>query len=444
MRRLLIALFSAVCVIAPSHAQIGAGPAAAAARAEAEQWGTPRVPALKGNVTGGSPSTTVPGFTGQGQPQTQYFQGGMGDVTTPGSARAFACEGQSDLECQAIQLLMNSRTTRPQFDIGPNDPLVGLNRGRTQNPTSITGDLFSTYETCRTVTTVNEPILENKVCEDFSKLETTTCKIGMDVVVDADHLYKCMERLMSQYNASCTYGRVIVVDKDYIYQCTQSPRKLETLSCNRTLTVTCTAGGDGCSPSGVVPGTTQGDMSISFNHAGGGTWTLIFGRLENNTWETSNPYNVKDRSMTFQLSGLDNLTEFRLAYTRYDDWIWIRVNGRTAFVGPKAMDHPDYADRLIEKETCVEMDWGLRCTSVVQYNEAGNTAAFNQRQKLWEAWPGVDVRPWLVEGLNTVDVRVMHDTRGEAGVQFSVRAKCPSTCTDTWANGCASLESRSR
>lgn len=439
MRRLLLQMIFAACAIGSANAQIGVGPAAEAARNQAKTYGAGQLPSVKGAVTGANPSSTVPGYAGPGQPQTQYFQGGMGDPVSPGSARAGACAGQTDAECQAIQLLLNSRTTRPQFDIGPNDPLVSLNRGRTQNPTSIAGDIFSSYETCRTVTTVHAPILENKVCEDYSTLETTTCRIGMDVVVDADHLYKCMERLMSQYNASCTIGRVIVVDKDYIYQCQQSPKKIETLTCKRTLSVVCQAGGDGCTPSGVVPGSTQGDMAIGFSHIGGGTWQLDFGIFANNTW-TGGGFVQEDRSMTFNIANVNDLTQFMFVYTRYDDWVWIRLNGISIYAGPKPG-----ADRAIMVNWCDPNNEFSGCTKMVQYTaDASLLAPVNQRATTHEFTANWDIRGGLRNGLNTIDMRVIRDYRGEGAARFHVRAACPSNCTDQWSNGCASLEQRSQ
>ena len=445
MKHVLLSAVLMVAVASTAFAQGGNSPAANAARQTATDMSTgastgtyPTHNQAIGNIqkSPGNIADHVPAYQGSDQPQTQYFLGGQGQTVGAGQARVGACSTQTDPNCEATNLVSGSRNTRPQFDISPNDPLITGATAISRNPTAVAGNLYSEYETCRTVTRVEPPILENQVCTEYSQLEDKTCKIGMDVVVDADHLYRCVERMLSQYNATCTVGRVIRVDPDYIYQCKQSPKKLERLTCTRALTVTCLASGDGCSPSGVVPGSTQGDMAVKFEHIGGGTWQLDFGLAQNNTW-TGGTAVVEQRTLQFNIQNVADLTKFAFRYTRYDDWIWIRINGHNIYAGPLAG-----ADRAILVDNC-EGEFG--CYKMVQYTaDPRKLGAVNQRKEFHEFHADWDIRGGLVNGLNTIQLTVIRDYRGEGMARFHVRAACPANCTDQWDNGCAALEQRAR
>ena len=82
---------------------------------------------------------------------------------------------------------------------------------------------------------------------------------------------------------------------------------------------------------------------------------------------------------------------------------------------------------------------------MVQYTadpkKVGNV---NQRKSFHEFHADWDIRGGLVNGLNTIQLTVIRDHRGEGMVRFHVRAACPANCTDQWDNGCAALEQRAR
>lgn len=201
------------------------------ARQLGSQIGTSLNPNIYQNITTGNPATVVPGYNTNPN-QSQYFQNGQGNTTPPGSARVVGCTSQDDVECQAVNLLKQGPVTRPQFTITRNDPLLGKAKGLVSNPTGQIGDIFSSYETCKTTTAVISPLFETQVCNEFSVNEGNVCRMGHEVVVDPDYVYKCLETIQSQANRTCAVGRVIRVDADYNYQC-QVSKPLEQYKCRR-------------------------------------------------------------------------------------------------------------------------------------------------------------------------------------------------------------------
>ena len=216
------------CLVAAAFAAALAQPALAQPLSKAEaaaigkQLGTSAAPSIKQGIATANPAQVVPGFSGANQSQTSYFAGGMGSTVGPGAARVVGCNGQSDLECQAVNLLAKARQTRPQFQIATNDPLISKARALSANPGAQIGDIFSTYDTCKTATITTPAIFDTQVCQEYSVNENKNCAIGQEVVVDPD----------------------------YNYQCDRSPRKIDNLTCSRILRVTTT----------VTPSCNSGDI----------------------------------------------------------------------------------------------------------------------------------------------------------------------------------------
>ena len=201
------AFMAQLTLVQPSVAQPMSKPDASAL---GKQLGTSAAPSIKQGITSGNPSQAVPGYTGANQNQTSYFQGGMGSTVGPGATKVAGCNNQNDLECQAVNLVAKARLTRPQFQIQTNDPLLSKARAIGANPSGQIGDIFSTYDTCKSATTTTPAVFDTQICQEFSVNENKACSIGQEVVVDA------------KYN----------------YQCERSPNRLDNLQCSRILRVT--------------------------------------------------------------------------------------------------------------------------------------------------------------------------------------------------------------
>lgn len=394
-------------------------------------------PGVTQGIKTGNPAALVPGYNTDPE-QKQYFQAGQGSTVGPGATRVAGCVNQGDVECQAVNLMRLGPETRPQFTITQSDPLLGKVRNITGNPTAIVGDIFSSYETCKTTSTTIPPIFETQVCNEFSFNEDKICKTGWEVVVNPDYLYSCVETIQSQSNATCTIGRVVKVDVDYQYQCQQSPKKVTNLSCEKSLIVTCTTQSDGCDTGGIVPGTTQGDMRVSFGPLSGGTYGLEFGTFADNYW--SGNAAIFDRTLQFSIANKSQVTQFTLVNAAFDDWIALRVNGHLVYVGPYGGDRLE----VVMGQQCFETEGGQSCypTKKIQYgaNQFGNP----ELNTSWNINLGIDLRPYLVDGANVIAMRTIVTDKGEGAIRINARMACPGSCTDRWDDQCAALDSKTR
>jgi hypothetical protein len=201
------AFMAQLALVQPSFAQPMSKPDASAL---GKQLGTSAAPSIKQGITSGNPSQAVPGYTGANPNQTSYFQGGMGSTVGPGATKVAGCNTQTDLECQAVNLVAKARLTRPQFQIQTNDPLISKARAIGANPSGQIGNIFSTYDTCKSATTTTPAAFDTQVCQEYSVNENKVCSIGQEVVVD------------TKYN----------------YQCDRSPNRIDNLQCSRILRVT--------------------------------------------------------------------------------------------------------------------------------------------------------------------------------------------------------------
>lgn len=438
--------------------------------------GTALNPVVKQRITTGEGQNTVPGY-GTDPDQKKYFNGGVANPTEPGANRVAGCVNKDDVECQAVNLLKDGKQTRPQFDL-KNDPLIARAKALNKNPTAITGDIFSTYESC--VKSVREiaPVFETQICNEFATNEDKTCSMGVNVVVDPDYIYKCLETIQSQANATCTVGRVINVDTKYNYQCDQSPVKIDQYTCNKTLVVTCEPVQDGCDNGGIVPGTTQGDMRVWFGPSGNGDYTLEFGTFADNYWGGWGA--IYDRTLKFNIANPSGVTRFALINASFDDWIAVRVNGTLVYVGPWGGDRLEVVNSwqtfyegpgrrcqqgsydnywscyTPQDYNAVDWKYYTTCSQTgdttwtcqrgdpnngkVQYCATcfhGPELATNWNQNIW-----VDLRPYLVSGENTIWMRTIVADVGEGAIRISARMACPQNCYDNWDNQCAWLEQK--
>jgi hypothetical protein len=233
--KLLISFVMATLLASNVAAQSNSAIARDAATQSGTTLGKALNPGLYQTITTGNPATVVPGYN-TNPSQAQYFQNGNGTTVGPGSARVQGCTSQSDVECQAVNLLQQGPKTRPQMNLA-GDPLIGRARSLNNTAPDVVGDMFSQYSSCHTTQVTVPPIFETQVCNDFSYIETKTCKMGQEVIVDPNYLYKCLQTIQAQSNATCTIGRVVQVDANYSYQCHMS-KAVETYRCRRTASVT--------------------------------------------------------------------------------------------------------------------------------------------------------------------------------------------------------------
>ena len=242
---------------------------------------------------------------------------------------------------------------------------------------------------------------------------------------DLESVEHCEEWLKTE-DKRCAIGRVVKVDKDVNYQCDVTSAQKVQRECHKKLTVTCQTQSDGCAASGVQLGSVSGDMQWVSSTAGGNT-ILTLGTVGDNYWGNG----VYDRSSSFNISKLADVSLFKIDHAWFDDWLWVQVNGISVYVGPYG------GDRLEYRNECAGLDDNGEClwySPRVYYtaSDAGNP----ELRTSWDKALDINIKPYLREGNNTLWMRTVVAGRGESAIRMVTRQYCPPVCNDSWVDGC--------
>lgn len=133
----------------------------------------------RGSVTDDAARSTVPNYT-TNPPQTSLY--GSGGLSAPAGAAVGNCaltpgQGSSyaDQACNATNFSQTNPGQRPNFTIGPNDPLLVRSKAIANDPQSIAGNIAGSYSACTTQTATSPDIYETRTCNQYRTFETLTC-----------------------------------------------------------------------------------------------------------------------------------------------------------------------------------------------------------------------------------------------------------------------------
>jgi len=118
---------------------------------------------------------------------------------------------------------------------------------------------------------------------------------------------------------------------------------------------------------------------------------IVVGREGNNYW--SGYCAEYSQTTEFYIENLEDVSELKLTRVIFDDWIKITINGHTVYVGPKGGDRLDVIDNS------------------VYYTETNSGSC--ELGRSWNYSVDVDVKPYIVNGLNTARVDVIVAGGGE-------------------------------
>lgn len=404
------------------------------------------------------------------------YEGGRGNPAAAGTQQVIDCAaatpeqlaGYAGAQCNATNFLSRNSRTRPAVSIQRSDPLLSNAQIRAEQ-----GRLIGLPSSMTSVTATTSTTADGEQCQ-------TVINPGGGSSVTA----VCHEQgALSE--RTCTVGRVIEVDADYQYQCRQTPLQVETVTCNRTRIVTCEVSADGCDNSGIVPGSTQGDMRTWFGPTGGGTYTLEFGTFADNYW--GGYAAVYDRTLQFNVENPAGITLFHLVNASFDDWLLVSLNGNLVYVGPYGGDRLEVTSApttaIPSNGWCGTIDeytstWscyvpsgrdGSRLYGTYGYCErrgtdsegyggtwycgavAGGMIQYGassygspELRTSWNRSMSVDLRPYLVQGTNTIFMRTIVSGAGEGAIRINARMSCPRSCQDDWNDQCVPLAERAR
>jgi hypothetical protein len=445
-----------------------------------------------GSIVSAEKATTFPHYS-PNSPVPELVPGSVG-LSGVGVGKIQGCQGQSDTECAAVNFLAKNPDQRLRFNIDPAvDQTLQAARQVLANPIAAVGEVQLGTESACTTTTVTDPArYTTETCSSLRAFEGQQCTMGRVVNIDADANYQCDKTLTaftSQQRqpvvstSSCVYGRQVDIDADSRFQCDQTVNAYETVKCRRSSSITCTGGGDGCDQGGIVPGSWQGDMAVNWGPSGSGDYNLTFGTIADNYWQGWGA--TFDRTLTFEIKDKSLLTKFMLTRAAFDDWLWVKVNGNTVYLGPYGGDRLyviGEGSPLGGNAFCYQNEWSGQwdcsqyigwsetptpvgtfaycscvgwdgCTwycnndgqpGMVKYGPGSGDIRWPELSTSWNIALNIDVRPYLTDGSNTVWMRTIVAGGGEGAVVFTARQRCPVTCSVSADNQCAALEARAK
>ena len=352
------------------------------------------------NATG-----NVPGYN-TAPTEAGLWRDGKVNLSGDGLGKQAGCttastSGFNGKECDAINFLGSGR---PEYPLTRTDALFNLSNGITKNNRDAVSGMNGGSGTggCTTVEVKDPDLQSTEHCEEF----------------------------LEPVDKRCPIGRVVTVDRDANYQCEVTSAQKVRHECHKKLTVTCQTPVDGCNATGVQLGSISSDMAWNASDSGGNRY-ITLGTIADNYWGTG----VYDRTTTFNIQKMSDVSLFKIDHAWFDDWLWVKVNGTTVYVGPYG------GDRLQLGSICIFTDDNGGCswsTTVVYY-----TATQYGGQELSTSWSNsldINIRPYLREGSNTIWMRTVVAGGGEGAIRMVTRQYCPPVCTDSWADGCTGYQ----
>lgn len=397
------------------------------------------------NATG-----NVPGYN-TAPTEAGLWRDGKVNLSGDGLGKQAGCttastSGFSGKECDAINFLGSGR---PEYPLTRTDALFNLSNGITKNNRDAVSGMNGGSGTggCTTVEVKDPDLQSTEHCEEF----------------------------LEPVDKRCPIGRVVTVDRDANYQCEVTSAQKVRHECHKKLTVTCQTPVDGCNATGVQLGSISSDMAWNASDSGGNRY-ITLGTIADNYWGTG----VYDRTTTFNIQKMSDVSLFKIDHAWFDDWLWVKVNGTTVYVGPYGgtkLDTDIYSQRCMDEycwstgiktgawlaangyskygssyrksvQTCSN-EWGWNyCTDAwTYYDQTWGQVCYTdiacggwELSTSWSRSLDINIRPYLREGSNTIWMRTVVAGGGEGAIRMVTRQYCPPVCTDSWADGCTGYQ----
>ena len=177
--------------------------------------------------------------------------------------------------------------------------------------------------------------------------------------------------------------------------------------CTKSLKLTCIAK-DNCDFGGIIKESVASDMKLDYS---GGILTI--GTIADNYWDGF--CKIYDRDTEFSIKNIRLLQEFKLVRTGFDDYIEIKINGTTVYIGP---------------------DGGSRLEVINGRVFDGHNYNSCELNINWDNTMNIDLKPYLVEGRNKISIRVIVTGRGEGWLQIAAKQHCCSSWHEEWVKSC--------
>lgn len=203
------------------------------------------------------------------------------------------------------------------------------------------------------------------------------------------------------YNVNSCYPRQIVeIDPKYNYACNKKREIKEKVCSDKIVSITCKKTTN-CGNGGIKPGSLG--SGLAYNHQNG---VITIGTIRDNDWPGD--WVAHDRTTTFTTVDVSKIDEFRITSVGFDDYLQIKVNGHNVYVGPDGGNKLE----IIRKGIFFYIDNGI---SLRRDCERGTN---------WRRNVDIDLKPYLKEGENIIETRLIVCGQGEFWMKINAKAKC--------------------
>lgn len=216
------------------------------------------------------------------------------------------------------------------------------------------------------------------------------------------------------------------------------------LNCNKTLSVKCKQ---------TIPcdygGITKGSVSKGISFDAGKGFLTVGTDCDNCFSGTCATFNNK---VTFYLAKAEVITIFKLVHVKFDDFIEIKLNDHVIYVGPHGGGYVEVKDYEVEEErerivrepvrNPIGMVTGHRDVNQKYTEKVKKTEVFNGKEykpcELATNWDSnvnlpkidIDLRPFLKDGENILEMKIIVSGSGEGWLKVEARQQC--CANDDW------------
>lgn len=170
-------------------------------------------------INSGAASDKIPGY-GTNPSETQFFQGGQGQLSGPGISKMQNCATatpDSDpierQECEAVNFLARNPQIRPQFNITQNDPMILAAKHARNNAESFFqsfGMGSGSRTQCVTRTTAQAQYM-TETCSSIKEVGEQQCTVGRVIDIDTDANFQCEQTINAYESLKCRRGSSVTV-----------------------------------------------------------------------------------------------------------------------------------------------------------------------------------------------------------------------------------------
>lgn len=189
--------------------------------------------------------------------------------------------------------------------------------------------------------------------------------------------------------------------------------------CTRTLSLECKSIAQ-CDYGGIAKSTFSEGLIYEIEKGG----ALTIGTDGDNYYKGECSTFVK--SANFKIAKLDLVSIFKLVHVKFDDYMELKLNGNIIYVGP---DGGDYV--RVEKEGDEEKVYNGK-----NYNKCERDTSWDSDKNMSRV--SVDLKPYLKQGENTLEIKIIVSGGGEGWLKIDAKQKCceNNNWQETWIESC--------